>query len=126
MNHAITLYIENTTERRYTIQPKPRVSFLFPYRWLNDDREYLEDNLRRQFIKDWGDVHLYELEGIPAYRITVIYYHREPIDIPLTKTFIQKAFRKLFPIGRCLGVNTDFVQKKSKTMLPVLDFQVYF
>lgn len=97
-----------------------------PYRWLNEDKEFLEANLVRQFTKDWGEANLYELEAIVAYKINIIYYYKEPVNINLSKTTIQRAFKKFFPIGRCLGVSTDFTQRKSKSMLPVLDFQVYF
>lgn len=108
------------------MQPKANVSFIFPYRWLTEDRAFLEENLRRQFIKDWGEDHLYEVEGIPAYRVNIIYRYKEPVKIDLTKLQIQKAFKKYFPIAKCLSVNVEFAQHKSKTMLPVIDFQMYF
>lgn len=108
------------------MQPRPQISFLMPYRWLTEDKEYLIPNLKRQFVKDWGQDHIYELEGIPAYRVTVTCRALKPIKEELTKMVVQKAFKEFFPIGKCLRVDNDFAQIKSKTRLPVLHFEVFF
>lgn len=97
-----------------------------PYRWLKEDKEFLVPNIKRQFIRDWGQDHTYELEGIPAYRVIITCHSQKPIKEELTKTVVQKALKEFFPIGRCVRVDNDFVQTKSKTMLPVLQFQVFF
>lgn len=108
------------------MEPKPRVSFVFPYRWLKEDKEFLDENLRIQFERDWGTDHRWELAGIPAYRVNLVCRSRKPMDITLSKTFIQKTFKSLFPIGKCIDVNVDFKQLKSQTILPTVNFEMYF
>ena len=105
---------------------KPRVSFLMPHRWLTTDKEFLVENLKRQFLRDWGPDHEWELEGIPAYRVKMICHSVKPIREELNKTVVQKALKSFFPIGRCVAVDNEFVQKNLKKSLPVLEVQVYF
>jgi hypothetical protein len=108
------------------MQPRPKVSFLMPYRWLTEDKIYLAENIKRQFLKDWGADHTWELEGIPVYRVNVVCRANKPIKEEISKTIVQKALKPLFPIAKCLRVDSEFTQHKSKTMLPVLEFQVFF
>lgn len=105
------------------MNPKPTISFLLPYRWLTDDKKYLGENLRRQIIMFLGDQDA--LQQVLMYRVHVSYTYREPIQIPLTKTQLQLALKPLMPVAKCLDITQEYKYKKSKTMLPLVEFQFY-
>lgn len=110
------------------MQPdKPKINFLFPYRWVKEDKQFLGENLRRQVLKFIGGKDSLELlETVLAYRIKIYYQYHKPIDITLSKTEIQRYLKEAFPNAKCLSVDTEFNQHRSKSMLPVLDFRIYF
>jgi hypothetical protein len=104
---------------------KPIISFTFPYRWLVEDKEFLSENLRRMVERYVGRDGVDELRSLMVYRVHVSYTYREPIQLPLTKTAVQKALRPYMPIARCLDLTLEYKFHKSKTMLPVCEFQMY-
>lgn len=106
----------------------PRIAFLFPYRWLIEDREYLSENIRRRITKQIGGEDEAEevLQSVLTYKVEISYQHHKPVDIPLTKIQMQKLLKNVFENGKCLSVDTRFEQHRSKTMLPLCDFRIYF
>lgn len=103
----------------------PAISFLIPYRWFKEDKEFLGENLKRGITKSVGKENVDGLDGIVAYRILLVYFYKEPIDIPITKTQMQKLLKKVFVNGKCLSVGVQFKQNNSFG-LPTVDFQIFF
>lgn len=104
----------------------PKISFLFPYRWLTEDRAYLGVNLVRQIKKMVGNENLNDLKLIQIYKIEINYQAYKPVDIKLSKTEVQRFLKPVFPYGKCLEVDVFFRQHRSRTILPIIDFGVYF
>lgn len=105
---------------------KPKISFIFPYRWFTDDKEFLGVNLVNKIEGTVGKENLQELKFVVPYAITVNYYAYKPVDVPLTEKSIQKLLKPIFPNGKCMNFESFFMQARSKTVLPVIDFQIYF
>ncbi len=105
----------------------PKITFLFPFRWLKEDKAFLPDNIKRMIEKEGGMEAYDVLAGVPAYRVQVSYQYKEPIaNFPLTLTQVRALLKPFFSNGKCIRLDIDYQQHRSKTMLPLLDFQVYF
>jgi len=105
----------------------PKITFLFPYRWLKEDKLYLAANIKRMIEKEAGQEAYEILAGIPVYKVVISYQYREPIaNFPITLTQVKSLLKPFFKFGKCIGLSIDYKQHKSKTMLPLLDFQIYF
>lgn len=102
----------------------PAISFLVPYRWFNDDKKFLGENLRRMTEKSVGSDDMKVLEGILSYRIVIRYQFSKPVDFSITKAGLQKVLKKIFPNGKCLSAETQYVQSKNYP-LPTCDFQIF-
>jgi hypothetical protein len=108
------------------MNPNPRITFLFPYRWLTEDREYFGKNVQKQIHKAIGTEGASLLRPIAGYTIQISYLSYMPVDIKLSKAEVQRILKPVFPNGKCLDVLVEYSQHKSRTMLPVMDFQIYF
>ena len=106
----------------------PQITFLVPLRVFVEDKSFLSKNLINWIWKQVGhsDSTVEQLEGVFAYRIILAYQSYKPVDIPFTKAKCQIALKAIFPNAKCLGVDIEYTQHKSKTMLPLIDFQIYF
>lgn len=105
----------------------PKVTFLFPYRWLKEDKEFLKANIERSIKKQAGKNMLDEIAQVPLYKVEIHYQYKEPIaNFPLTKTQIERILKPLVPYGRCMGLFIQYQQHSSQTMLPLLDFRLYY
>lgn len=108
-------------------QNQPKLTFLFPFRWLKEDKEFLAENIRRSIKKQANAPMLDEITQIPLYKIEIHYQYKEPIaNFPLTKTQIERILKPLIPYGKCMGVFFNYQQHSSQTMLPLLDFRIYY
>lgn len=105
---------------------KPKITFLFPLRWLKEDKEYLSENIKRKVVKEVGIEGLNILKRVFAYSVVISYQYNKPIDVPVNKTQLQKYLKPVFPNGKCIEFDTRYEQHPSKTMLPLMDFQLYF
>lgn len=103
----------------------PQISFLVPFRWFTDDKDFLEENLKRMIQRARGKDELGPMDGVVMYRIHVVVYSSEYVDLPITKPKIQKMLKKVFPNGKCLSASTQF-QQNGTYKSPVCDFQIYF
>lgn len=105
----------------------PKISFLFPIRWLEEDKEFFPQNVKNMILKEHGKEAYNILGSVPLYRVEVHYQHKEPVHpFPLTKQLAEKALKPFFTFGKCVGVNIKYEQHASQTMLPLCDFRIYF
>ena len=107
---------------------KPRISFLIPHRWLIEpDRTYLGDNLRRKILGYFPDPEeAKDLRLIQQYYVKLICHAYKPVEISLTEKQLQLMLKPMFTNAKCLAVDWEYLQVKSKTVLAVFDFQLYF
>lgn len=110
---------------------RPKISFTFPYRWLEDpeDRKYLTKNLQNEARRSG----LYQImhPSLPnplasSYIIYLKYHAYQPVKINLTKKEIEKIFKPMFGGAQCLAFETFFVQKPTPEGLPVMELEVYY
>ncbi len=104
----------------------PRVSFTFPYRWLNEDRAFLAENLRMMIVRDIGKDSVDQLDTVLAYRVLIRYENSKPLTIAFSKPQSQSILKPLFPNARCLSVDAEYEQARDRHSLPLLQFQLYF
>ncbi len=106
----------------------PKITFLTPFRWFVDpDRAFLGQNLQNKIIRFFPDPEeATRLRMVQAYAIKLVCHANRPVDVPLTAKQAQLLLKPIFSHGKCLDVDWEFVQAKSKTMLPVVDFQLFF
>lgn len=106
----------------------PQITFLVPFRAFKEDKAFLGKNLVNWIWKQAGrsESTIEMLENVFAYRIVLSYQSYKPVDIPLTKAQCQAVLKSVFPNAKCLGVDTEYTQHKSKSMLPLIDFQIFF
>lgn len=109
---------------------KPRISFTFPYRWINDpeDRKYLDENLLKEVRG--GSQYAVMHANLPmptanAYIVHLKYYAYQPVKIKLTKKEIEKILKPFFGNAPCAAFETFFVQKP-RPGLPVMEMEIYF
>lgn len=103
----------------------PAISFLVPYRWFNEDKEFLGENLNRMIEREVGRDSMSILDGILTYKIVIAYYFREPVDLNTSKTALQRMLKKSFPNAKCLSAGVMFKQNNSYK-IPTCDFQIFF
>lgn len=104
----------------------PKVTFLFPYRWLKEDKEFLKANIERT-IKKQAKGMLDEIAQVPLYKVEIHYQYKEPIaNLGITKAQIERILKPLIPYGKCMGLFFVYQQHSSQTMLPLLDFRLYY
>jgi hypothetical protein len=105
----------------------PKITFLFPYRWLTEDKAFLAENIKRMVQREGGQEAYEILPQIAIYSVQISYSYKEPIsNFPLTLTQVRTLLKPFFQNGKCIKLNIDYKQVKSKTMLPLCDFQIYF
>lgn len=118
---------------------KPKVSFTFPYRWLNDpeDRKYLGDNLIRQ-INNGGLKQIFQGSPtdtyfaqfgqvfVPAYSIVLKYHCYQPVKIKLTQKQLELYLKDVFPGSRLVSFQTFFVQTYDPSALPVMEMEIFY
>jgi hypothetical protein len=106
---------------------EPKITFLFPFRWLTDDKEFLKENIKRMMEKEAGK-EIYELlSGVGIYKVEILYQYKKPIaNFPLTLLQVKSILKPFFTNGKCIGLTFNYKQHTSKTMLPLLDFRIYF
>lgn len=104
---------------------KPAITFLLPYRFLTTDREYLGANMVskiKKFMGEWDDR---MFARVAAYSLVISQQGFKPVTVSVSARDVTKMLKPIFPNGKCISSDSFFVQTKSKTMLPVLDFQIY-
>jgi hypothetical protein len=107
----------------------PRIDFIFPFRWLKEDKEFLEANIIRRVRGNSSKVILDDLLPQPefsAFSILIHLHAFQPIPIPLTKAQLVKIFKKIFPGAILVNYETRFVQNTQRSSLPTLQMQIYF
>lgn len=104
----------------------PKYSFTFPYRWLKEDKEFLGENIKRQIIRSAGSNYKDDLMTVLAYKVLIEYHSNKPVNFVFTKAMCQKFLKTVFVNAKCIDVDTEFIQHKSKTMLPIMNFQLFF
>lgn len=103
------------------------ISFVIPHRFTTgEDAPFLGDNLVRMVKKYVLEDDMGLLETATRYKVVINYRAYKPVNIPLDAKKITKLLKPVFPSGKCVGYETFFVQHNSKTILPVLDFNIYF
>ncbi len=105
---------------------EPKISFLFPYRWLKEDRAFLGENIRQMVIRDVGKDNKDQLDTVLAYRIVIFLQYGKPLPVPLTKPQIQSILKPLFSNARCLSVDASYQERKGSSQLPLCDMRIYF
>lgn len=107
---------------------QPKITFLTPLRIFTEDKEFLGQNLVNWLWKQVGksDTSIEALEEVIMYKIVLSCISSKPVDIAFTKVQAQKVFKDVFPNGKCVGVDVDYVPHKSKSALPVVDFQIFW
>lgn len=107
----------------------PQVSFIFPYRWLNEDKEFLGENLSNMVMKNYRSAPMHpklQRGYTPSYVAVIKYHAYQPVKVPLTKAALQKALKKAMGNAVCVEYETFFVQTTNKTSLPVMELQLFF
>lgn len=103
----------------------PNITFLMPYRWFNEDRAYLGENIRNHVMREVGKDGIPVLEEKLSYRVVIGYQYYKPVKINLTKAQVQQMLKPLFPNAKCLSVGESYMQHESEEMLPLCDFRIY-
>lgn len=106
-----------------------QISFTFPYRWLNEDKEFLDQNLSKMANSGRTSVPMHSklMKGYTPSYVAVLKYHAyQPVKIPLTKTRLQKALKGAMGNAICVEFETFFVQTNNKTSLPVMELQLFW
>lgn len=103
----------------------PAFTFLFPYRWIAEDKEYFAENIRRQVERFITNSDKNILLEILRYRVVLVHRSNNPKKVNISKTLIEKALKPIFPNAKCIAVDIEFEGLKSNTLLPVFDFQLY-
>lgn len=116
-----------------------RVSFLFPYRWIDgiEDRKFLKQNLERMirkgslsnvFQSSATDKYFAQnnLSFIPAYFVRLKYHSYQPVPIKLTKAQLQTTLKDVYPGAKCVGFEPFFIQSSSQTALPLMEMEIYY
>lgn len=105
---------------------KPKVSFLLPIRMFQEDKEFLGINLVKK-------VNTFLLpDDLPSLRMVQTYYIKtevnayKPIELNITKTLLGKMLKPVFPNGKLIDYESFFVQSKSRTMLPIVNVEIYY
>lgn len=105
----------------------PKVTFLFPYRWLKEDKEFLKANIERMIKKQCNASMLSEISEVPLYKVEIHYQYKEPIaNMGITKAQMEKLLKPVLPYGKCIGLFFVYQQHSSQSMLPLLDFRLYY
>lgn len=102
---------------------KPSVSFVFPVRWLNEDKEYLSQNLKNKIEKSLGEG--VRLNQILNYYVVLVCNSPEPEKMSLSERDVQKILKTTFPNAKCLELRKEYLQSRSKTKLATIDFKLY-
>lgn len=116
---------------------RPKISFTFPYRWIDDpsERQHLEKRIKDSLKKGGltalfgsGDNKYYmeQLRPVVAYWVVLKYHAYQPIKINLTQKELAKIFKDVFPGGTLVQYQTFFVQTYTPTGLPVLEMEVFY
>lgn len=104
----------------------PRITFLLPYRLLTADRDFLGANLVKRVQDFLGDGDEQVLRAVTVYQVVMNLQGYRPVPVSVSARELTRLLKPVFPNGKCLGSESLFVQTKSKTMLPVLDVQIFF
>lgn len=104
----------------------PNITFLFPYRWLNDDKAFLGANLVKSIQQQIGKGDSASLlKRVMAYNVTIAYQSYYPVTVDLAVKDLQRMLKPIFPNGKLIDLEVEYTQHKSKTMLPLMDFQIF-
>jgi len=106
----------------------PSVTFVFPYRWITDDRTYFAHNVYWQMARQLGKPVMKRLRRVLAYDCMIAYQYKQPLtDIPLDKKTLEELLYPIFPNGRCISLTFDYIQARGQPeMLPLMDMRLYF
>lgn len=106
----------------------PQITFSVPFRLFKEDKPHLGKNLVNWVKKQTGTSEETEemLSNVFAYSIRLDVHSYKPVEIAFSKVEAQKIFKAIFPNAKCLKVDQDYTQHKSKSMLPLIDFQIFF
>lgn len=105
---------------------KPSITFLLPYRMLTEDRDFLGQNLITKIRAYVGEGDDLMLKKITAYSVALAQQGYKPVDVRMSARELTKLLKPVFPNGKCIDCESYFVQTRSKTMLPIIDVQIYF
>lgn len=103
----------------------PAFTFLFPYRWIAEDKQYFGENIRRQIERFINPSDKNVLLEILRYRVVIVLRSNSPKKVLIAKGTIEKALKPLFPNAKCIAVDMDYESVKSNSLLPMFDFQLY-
>mgnify|MGYP006931607728 CR=1 FL=1 len=108
----------------------PQVGFTFPYRWLNEDIEFLDKNLSNMVLKSRTSVPMHpklQKGYSPSYYAILKFHAYKPWKKePLSKTRLQKALKQAMGGAICSDLQIMFVQTQNPTSLPVMELQLFF
>lgn len=105
---------------------RPKISFLVPYRWFNEDKEFLSENLYRMVKKQLSrDDDMSDFLNYTVYKVVIQYQYHKPVPFTITKAGIQRNLKKVFPNAKCVSAEVQYKQSKNYP-LPACDFQLYF
>ncbi len=108
---------------------RPKVSFTFPYRWLNEDREFFQQNLTACINKGGLNVPMHsrlQQNFISQYAVVLKYHSYQPVKINLTKKQLETLLKPTFPGATCVYYETFFVQANSPDILPTLEMEIFY
>jgi hypothetical protein len=108
---------------------KPKINFTFPFRWLKEDKEFLQKNLERNLGHglNKNPMHPMLMSNTPnTYFIRLKQHAYQPKPYKITKEELQEMMSGYFMGARCVGLEKFFVQTSSLTALPVMEMEIYF
>lgn len=113
------------------MQPKPKVNFTFPIRWLKDnkDRKYLKENINNNIRGNFNSVPMHHMlaQVTPAaYFVRIKQHAYQPVGYKITKEEIEEILKDTFVGARCVGLEKFFVQTDRTTSLPVMEFELFY
>lgn len=110
-------------------QIKPRITFTFPIRWLNEDREFLGENLVRSVKRAQSSAPVHPrlmMSPVQGYWVILRCHAYNPQKIKLTQQQLEKYLKPMYPYGHCMLLEHKFVQEDSPTLLPVMELQILY
>lgn len=118
--------------------PRLQVSFIFPYRWIDDveDRKHLSANLIKSINKGTlkqvyqsssTDRYFADASNnfISTYMVRLKTHAYQPVKIKLTKSQLEKALQPAFPQAKLVAFETFFVQNGNGG-LPMMELELYY
>ena len=108
-----------------------KINFIFPFRWLKEDRKFLKQNLERMIpgSRHQNPSHPILMQDQPQvvnYMVRFKQHSFQPKVYKMDKETINEVLKDVFPGATCTYFEKFFVQKNQDAGLPVMEMEIYY